>query len=65
MYEPFYNFPLDFVKLVISTLTVENEIVIDPFTGSGVVPRVAKIMKRQYLGIEINEEIYNDSIKKG
>ena len=62
---PFYNFPLDFVKLVISTLTVENEIVIDPFTGSGVVPRVAKIMKRQYLGIEINEEIYNDSIKKG
>ena len=61
----FYTFPIDFVKLIISSLTVKNEIVIDPFAGSGVVPHIAKAMKRQYLGIEINKELYNDSIEKG
>ena len=51
-----------FIKLMLEYLTKENDIVVDPFAGSGVVPYVARQMNRQYLGVELDEDVYNASI---
>ena len=32
----------------------------DPFAGHGVVPYVCSTMNRDYLGVEISSEIYNE-----
>lgn len=42
----------EFLKL----LTCENDVVLDPFLGSGTTAIVAKKMKRHYIGIEINPD---------
>ena len=51
-----------FIELMLEYLTKENDKVLDPFAGSGVVPYVAKRMNRQYLGCEINKEVYEASV---
>jgi site-specific DNA-methyltransferase (adenine-specific) len=43
-------------------LSKENDKVVDPFSGSGVVPYVARRMNRQYLGVELDEDVYNASV---
>ncbi|SVC94793.1 uncharacterized protein METZ01_LOCUS347647 [marine metagenome] len=53
-----------FVELMINTLTKEGDKVFDPFSGSGIVPYVARNLNRKYLGCELNEEVYNESIMK-
>ena len=52
----------NFIELMLEYLSKENDKVIDPFAGSGVVPYVVKRMNRQYLGCEINKEVYDASI---
>ena len=47
---------------MIGYLSKEGEIVFDPFAGSGIVPYIAKEMNRKYLGIELNEDLYNASM---
>ena len=42
----------------------DNDKIFDPFAGSGIVPYIAKNLNRQYLGCEISEEVYNESIMK-
>ena len=49
---------------MVGHLTKENEKVLDPFSGTGIVPYVARSLHRQYLGMEIDEEIYKTSIMK-
>ena len=58
---PFYGWNPEFVRLVIKHLTEENQLVIDPFSGSGIVSKTAGEMNRQYLGIEINERLYKEA----
>jgi len=36
----------------------ENDVVLDPFLGSGQVAVVSKMLKRQYIGFEIVKEDY-------
>ena len=51
-----------FCKLVINTLTKENDLVVDPFGGSSQVVQCAKELNRQYLGCEIDKEGYERAI---
>jgi len=61
---PYYIWNENFVKLVVENLSKENDKVLDPFSGSGIVPYVARSLNRQYLGFEINKDIYDASLMR-
>ena len=50
--------PITFVENHIFNSTNENDIVLDPFVGSGTTCLAAKHLNRQYIGFEINETYY-------
>ncbi|MAH07377.1 hypothetical protein CMI38_03965, partial [Candidatus Pacearchaeota archaeon] len=52
----------NFIELMLEYLTKENDKVVDPFAGSGMVPYVARRMNRQYFGVELDEDVYNASV---
>ena len=56
--------PLALMKALIELATQENQLVLDPFAGSGTTLVAAKELNRQYLGFEINEEYYNNSLNR-
>jgi site-specific DNA-methyltransferase (adenine-specific) len=47
-------YPEFIVQELIKLLTKENDVVLDPFLGSGTTAVVAKRLKRNYIGFEIN-----------
>lgn len=49
-------FPPELVERLILLSTDENDLVLDPFAGSGVVLAQAKCMKRRFIGCDIYEE---------
>ena len=51
--------PLHILKGVIQLNTDENDIVLDPFMGSGSVGVVCKQLNRSYIGMEIDNNYYN------
>ena len=51
--------PLDFVKAHISNSSKPNDIVLDPFMGSGTSGVACKQLGRKYIGIEISEQYFN------
>lgn len=58
--EPFGNhqasFPISLVKPFILTTSKENDIVLDPFMGSGTVGVICVNENRNYIGFELNEQ---------
>ena len=44
------------VEHVVKVLTVENQIVLDPFMGSGTTGIAPLNLKRKFIGIEIDKE---------
>jgi len=52
-----------FVELVLTYLSNEGDFVVDPFAGHGIVPYVCSKMNRNYLGVEIAPEIYNENFR--
>lgn len=58
------GFPELIPKACLLLTTKENEIIFDPFSGSGTTCAVAKEKKRIYLGFEINKNYYDYSIKR-
>lgn len=50
--------PLKLMSYLITLGSREGDTVLDPFMGSGTTPLAAKNLKRQYIGIEREEEYY-------
>jgi len=60
-------YPVYIIQELIKLLSREDDFVLDPFCGSGTTCIAAKILKRNYLGIEINPDyvkLSNERIKK-
>ncbi len=49
---------------VIKGLTVENQIVLDPFMGSGTTGAAALQLKRKFIGIEIDKDHYSNAVNR-
>lgn len=49
-------FPPKLAEIHISTWSNEGDLVLDPFIGSGTTAKVAKELKRNYIGFDVSEE---------
>lgn len=56
--------PIDVITRLIVGATNENDIVIDPFTGSGTIPLVALKHKRRFIAIDNNKNYCNLALKR-
>ena len=56
--------PLDLIEYLIKLTTQENQVVLDPFMGSGTTAVASKALNRNFIGFELNEEYYQKSIKR-
>ena len=56
--------PLELCKKIILDYTEENDIVLDTFSGSGTICVASKETGRNYIGIEINEQHYKNSVDR-
>lgn len=56
--------PESIIKNMILNSSNENDIVFDPFSGSGTTCKVAKDLNRRYIGFEINEKYYEISKRR-
>ncbi len=54
--------PLILIEFLIKLTTKENQIVLDPFMGSGTTAIASKELNRQFIGFEINKNYYDKSI---
>ena len=48
--------PVDLIKRFIRVSSKENDIILDPFLGSGTTAVAAKDLNRKYIGYEISKE---------
>lgn len=55
----FCPLPADLVSRIVDLTTNENEVVLDPFSGSGTVPTQAALKARRFIGFELNEDYVN------
>jgi DNA modification methylase len=49
------SFPSELVRRIILNFTNENDLVLDPFIGTGKTAKIAKQLKRNFLGFELDE----------
>jgi len=56
--------PEKLIAKIIEIGTVQNDLVLDSFIGSGTTPAVAHKMKRKYIGIEMGEHAYTHAHKR-
>lgn len=50
--------PLPFIKNLITNSSLEGDIILDPFMGSGTTAVACKELNRQYIGFELNPKFY-------
>ena len=58
------QFPVAIPQRLIKALTNENDIVLDPFMGSGTTALASFIEKRKFIGAEIQQEYYDLTVKR-
>lgn len=51
--------PLEMIERLVRNSSKENEVVLDPFMGSGTTGVACKKLNREFIGMEINEQFYN------
>lgn len=56
--------PLALIEFLVRLTTRENQIVLDPFVGSGTTAVAARNNKRQFIAFEINSEYYTEAVKR-
>lgn len=56
--------PLHIIKTLIENSSNENDIVLDPFLGSGTTAVACKETGRRYIGFEIDEEYYKIAVNR-
>lgn len=56
--------PEELVDKILAYSSLENDIILDPFSGSGQISYVAKKNNRQYIGFEISKLCYEFSINR-
>jgi DNA modification methylase len=57
-------FPLDLPKWFIRLFTKKDDIVLDPFMGSGTTALAALELERHYIGIELMKQYYDRSLER-
>lgn len=57
-------FPEKLPKICIELLSYKDDVVLDPFSGSGTTCWVAKSSNRKFIGFEISEAYWNESISR-
>lgn len=56
--------PLEIIKKLIINSSIENDLVLDCFSGSGTTCVACKELNRQFIGIEIDEKYHNISVDR-
>lgn len=57
-------FPEEISDRIVLATTDENDLVLDPFSGSGTVCKVAKSRNRHFLGFEISPHYHAESVRR-
>jgi len=57
-------FPEEISDRIVLSTTDENEVVLDPFSGSGTVCKVAKARARHFIGFEISPHYHQESVQR-
>ena len=55
--------PSEIIRKILAYTSQPNDVICDPFIGSGQVAKVAKEMKRKYIGFEIESNYYNFALQ--
>jgi len=58
------QFPETLVKRIVLATTKREDVVMDPYMGSGTVARVAKDLDRHFLGAEIDKEYWSVAMRR-
>ncbi|MFX1258934.1 MAG: DNA-methyltransferase [Promethearchaeota archaeon] len=56
--------PIEILNRIISSSSEENDWILDPFVGSGTTGIVCSILKRNFIGIDLNKDYLDLSIKR-
>lgn len=56
--------PIELIEFLIKLTTKENQIVLDPFMGSGTTAVASNNLKRQFIGFELNQNYYEKSLER-
>jgi len=57
-------FPEALVERCLKLFSYKEDIVLDPFNGSGTTTKVAKLFGRRFIGIEIDKEYCDTAVKR-